>query len=201
MKQLLLNILPPPSPALENFIPGKNAEAVGSLQRVIAGQASTRFMYVWGASGSGKTHLLLAAQAMGAHIADDVHLLDESSQIALFDTYNQIKASTGVLVTSGLYAPGQMGLRNDLATRLAWGLVYQLQPLSDDEKATALRTHARARGMQLPDEVIAYCLRHLRRDLPSLMSVLDALDEWSLTHQKPVTVYMLKKLLQLEMDI
>lgn len=201
MKQLLLNILPPPSPVLENFIPGQNAEAVRSLQMVIAGQASTRFMYVWGASGSGKTHLLLAAQAMGAHIADDVHLLDEASQIALFDTYNQIKASSGVLVTSGLYAPGQMGLRNDLATRLAWGLVYQLQPLSDDEKATALRTHARARGMQLPDDVIAYCLRHLRRDLPSLMSVLDALDEWSLTTKKPVTVHLLKKRLQLEMDI
>jgi DnaA family protein len=55
--------------------------------------------------------------------------------------------------------------------------------------------------MRLPDEVIAYCLRYLRRDLPTLMSVLNALDEWSLTEKKPVTVPMLKKLLQLDLGL
>ena len=154
-------------------------------------------MFLWGAAGSGKTHLLLAAQAMGSHIADDVHTLDEESQIILFDTFNHIKAEGGVLVTAGNHPPTQMGLRNDLATRLAWGLVYQLQPLSDSEKADALRAHAQDRGMKLPDEVIAYCLKYLRRDLPTLVSVLDALDEWSLTTKKPVTVPLLKNMLQL----
>jgi DnaA family protein len=94
-----------------------------------------------------------------------------------------------------------MGLRDDLATRLAWGLVYQLHPLSDREKAKALQAHAHARGMKLPDEVVDYCLRYLRRDLPTLMVVLDALDGWSLTEKKPVTVPMLKKLLQLDLGI
>lgn len=101
-----------------------------------------------------------------------------------------------MLVTAGSHAPTQMGLRDDLATRLAWGLVYQLQPLSDDEKADALRAHARDRSMKLPDEVIAYCLRYLRRDLPTLMAVVEALDEWSLTTKKAVTVQSLKKMLQ-----
>jgi len=55
--------------------------------------------------------------------------------------------------------------------------------------------------MKLPDEVVDYCLRYLRRDLPTLMAVLDALDEWSLTEKKPVTVPMLKKLLQLNLEI
>lgn len=52
--------------------------------------------------------------------------------------------------------------------------------------------------MKLPEEVIAYCLRYLRRDLPTLMAVLDALDKWSLTTKKPVTVAMLKKMRQLQ---
>jgi DnaA family protein len=94
-----------------------------------------------------------------------------------------------------------MDLRDDLATRLAWGLVYQLHPLTDEEKAQALKTHAKERGMKLPNEVVDYCLRYLRRDLPTLMAVLNALDEWSLTEKKPVTVPMLKKLLQLDLDI
>lgn len=196
MKQLLLNIQPPAAPGFDNFIVGQNQEALASVRAVLADAATTRFVYLWGESGSGKSHLLLAAQAMGAHIADDVHTLDEESQIILFDTYNQIKAEGGVLITAGSHAPTQMGLRADLATRLAWGLVYQLLPLSDDEKAEALRAHARERGMKLPDEVIAYCLRYLRRDLPTLMAVIEALDEWSLTTKKAVTVQSLKKMLQ-----
>jgi DnaA family protein len=94
-----------------------------------------------------------------------------------------------------------MGLRDDLATRLAWGLVYQLQPLNDAEKALALQNHAAERGIRLPTEVVDYCLRYLRRDLSTLMATLDALDEWSLTTKKPVTVPMLRQLLQLNLEI
>lgn len=198
MKQLLLNIQPPAAPSFDNYIVGQNQEALASMHAVLTGEATTRFIYLWGDAGSGKTHLLLAAQAVGAHIADDVHTLDAESQIFLFDTYNQIKAEGGVLVTAGSHAPTQMGLRDDLATRLAWGLVYQLHPLSDEDKANALRAHAQDRGMKLPDEVIAYCLRYLRRDLPTLMAVLEALDEWSLIAKKPVTVPLLKQMLQFE---
>ncbi len=137
---------------------------------------------------------------LNLHIADNVHRLDEEAQISLFDQFNQLRATDGILITSGIAAPTQMGLRDDLATRLAWGLVYQLLPLSDEEKAQALKTHAKERGMKLPDEVVDYCLRYLRRDLPTLMAVLNALDEWSLTEKKPVTVPLLKKLLQLKLD-
>lgn len=201
MKQLLLDIQPSAAPSLDNFIVGRNAEALHSLKQALAGQAETRFIYLWGDAGSGKSHLLSACESLGAKVADDVHLLNNQQQIELFNTYNQLKADGGILITAGLHAPVQMGLRDDLATRLAWGLVYQLHPLTDEEKALALKTHAKARGMKLPDEVVDYCLRYLRRDLPTLMAVLEALDEWSLTEKKPVTVPMLKKLLQLELAI
>ena len=201
MKQLLLDIQPAPPQTLDNFIVGHNAEAVASIYYLIEGAAESCFIYFWGAAGSGKSHLLNAANSLGAHIADDVHLLDNDAQIDLFNRYNQLKADDSKLIAAGLHAPSQMHLRDDLATRLAWGLVYQLQPLTDAEKAEALKNHAKERGMRLPDEVIAYCLRYLRRDLPTLMSILNALDEWSLTEKKPITVPMLKRLLQLDLDI
>lgn len=201
MKQLLLDIQPAPPQTLDNFIVGHNAEAVTSIYYLIEGAAESSFIYFWGATGSGKSHLLNAASNLGIDIADDVHLLDNDAQIDLFNRYNQLKADGSKLIAAGLHAPSQMHLRDDLATRLAWGLVYQLQPLTDTEKAEALKNHAKERGMRLPDEVIAYCLRYLRRDLPTLMSILNALDKWSLTEKKPVTVQMLKKLLQLELDI
>ena len=197
MKQLLLDIKPPAPTTLQNFVVGRNAEAVAALTN----NARPQFIYLWGEKGSGKSHLLSACKAMGIKVADDVHLLDNNAQIALFNEYNQLKDSGSFLITAGLHAPAQMGLRDDLATRLAWGLVYQLHSLNDDEKAQALKQHAAERGILLPSEVIDYCLRYLRRDLPTLMTTLDALDEWSLVTKKPVTVPMLKKLLQLNLDI
>ncbi len=200
MKQLLLDIKPAAPPTLQNFVVGRNAEAIASLEIAIKGQ-SPQFIYLWGESGSGKSHLLQACQAIGASVVDNVHLLNNDAQIDLFNQYNQHKEAGEWMITAGLHAPTQMGLRDDVATRLAWGLVYQLQPLNDIEKATALKQHAFERGMKLPDEVVDYCLRYLRRDLPTLMATLDALDEWSLTMQKPITVPMLRKLLQLNLDL
>lgn len=201
MKQLLLDIQLPASQSLDNFIVGQNAEAVYSIKQALTGAKEASFIYLWGANGSGKSHLLQACKAANVQAADDVHLLDNDAQIALFNIYNQIKENGGTLITAGMHAPTQMRLRNDLATRLAWGLVYQLQPLTDDEKAQALKKHAQERGMNLPNDVVSYCLRYLRRDLPTLMAVLDALDVWSLTEKKPVTIPMLKKLLQLDLDM
>ena len=212
MKQLLLDIKPAAAPSLTNFIVGRNAEALASLKHTIAG-GKPSFIYLWGEKGSGKSHLITALSnemlckpismrpAEACFFLDDVHLLNNEKQIALFNRYNQLKEAGGLLICAGSHAPTQMGLRDDLATRLAWGLVYQLHPLNDAEKTAALQNHAKERGMKLPDEVVDYCLRHLRRDLPNLMAILDALDEWSLTEKKPVTVPMLKKLLQLDLNI
>lgn len=206
MKQLLLDIQPLAPPTLTNFIVGRNAEALHSLQMALKGAEESRFIYLWGAQGSGKSHLLHAGkkiaqqQNLALSVVDDVNTLDEAAQIALFDRFNQLRASGGMLITSGNAAPSQMGLRDDVATRLAWGLVYQLHPLNDQEKAQALKAHAKERGMRLPDEVVDYCLRYLRRDLPTLMALLDALDEWSLIEKRPVTMPLLKKLLQLKLD-
>lgn len=201
MQQLLLDIQPTPADSLDNFVVGHNAEALANIHGLFKGEGEPLLIYLWGPAGSGKTHLLNAAKSCGIQTADDVHLLDNAGQIDLFNTYNQLKAEGNSLITAGLHAPSQMQLRDDLATRLAWGLVYQLYPLTDTEKAQALKNHATERGMNLPDEVIAYCLRYLRRDLPTLMSILNALDDWSLTEKKPITIPMLKKLLQLDLGI
>lgn len=205
MQQLLLDIQHPPVALFDQFVIGQNAELLHHLKSAISHAEANRFIYLWGESGSGKTHLLKACEAGEINVVcvDDVHLLDMNAQIALFNTYNQIRAQNQqagepqtALIVAGNAAPTQMRLRDDLATRLAWGLTYQVHALTDEEKALALMTHADARGMRLPTDVIEYCLRYLRRDLPTLIATVNALDEWSLTTKKPVTVPMLRQLLQ-----
>lgn len=207
MKQLLLDIQPAPPPTLDNYVPGANAEVLHSLRQAAGGSTEIRFVTLWGQGGCGKTHLLLACAALARQqgielvVADDVQTLDDAAQISLFNHYNRLRERGGALIAAGDAAPMQMHLRPDLATRLSWGLVYQLHPLSDEDKARALKAHATARGMKLPDEVVDYCLRHLRRDLRSLMATLDALDTWSLTAKRAVTLPLLRQLLQLPLDL
>ncbi|MDP1573371.1 MAG: DnaA regulatory inactivator Hda [Coxiellaceae bacterium] len=222
MQQLLLDITPLPSPTLTNFLPGHNAELLQLLQRVLAGQEPERFVYVWGGPGCGKSHLLQAIvqgyarkklkvayftrgtqldATVGDEIdcvaVDDVDCLDASAQIKLFNLYNQIRGEGhAFLLVSGHAAPAQLTLRQDLVTRLGWGLVYQVHELTDEEKMLALRSHAAGCGFDLPQDICDYLLRHGRRDLPSLMGTLDALGRYSLVNQRQITMPLLRELLQ-----
>ena len=87
-------------------------------------------------------------------------------------------------------------MRPDLATRLAQGLVFRLHGLSDADKRAALTVRADARGMRLPDVVLRYLLTHCRRDLPSLLMLVDQLDTFSLSRKRPVSLSMLKEIQQ-----
>jgi DnaA family protein len=100
------------------------------------------------------------------------------------------------VLAAGRRPPAQLVLREDLRTRLAWGLVYQLKPLSDADKALHLRAQAARRGLRLSDEVVGYLLTRLPRDLPSLNSVLDALDRYSLAAKRPVTLPLVREALE-----
>ncbi|MGH8665253.1 MAG: HdaA/DnaA family protein, partial [Burkholderiales bacterium] len=125
-----------------------------------------------------------------------VERLDGGAQAALFGLYNRIREAAGALVVAGDAPPARLPVRPDLATRLAWGLVYEVHGLSDDEKAEAMRARATELGFELPSEVQAYVLRHGRRDLPSLLGVVDLIDRYSLEAQRPVTLALARDVLR-----
>jgi DnaA-homolog protein len=215
MTQLILDIAPEWEPSLDNFVAGRNIELLSALRHALAGDASERCFYLWGEAGCGKSHLLQAAvrQARAAGqsaiclcravpqpatvvAVDDVEGLDDAAQVELFALYNRQRENGGMLLVSGTQAPTHLGLRDDLRTRLGWGLVYQVHALNDQEKKHALEQHALARGFELPPEVSHYLLRHGRRDLPSLLAVLDALDAHCLRLKRSPTVPLLKEVME-----
>ena len=180
---------------IDNFVVGQNIEVVHTLKEIISDKLPIQFVYLWGNEGSGKSHLAHIASDHGFLIHDDVHLLDEPGQIELFNTYNRCKDSKQNMLVTGLYSPLQMKLRDDLATRLAWGVTYEVISLSDEEKKVALLKHADERGMKLSPDIIDYCLKYLKRDMPNLFSILEALDKWSLTYKRPITLPLLKEII------
>jgi DnaA family protein len=55
--------------------------------------------------------------------------------------------------------------------------------------------------MRLDDNVVHYLMRHGRRNLPSLMAVLDTLDRLSLEQKRQATVPLLRELLQSSLEL
>lgn len=215
MTQMLLGISPDWKPTYDNFVAGKNIELLSALNLSLDKSQTERSFYLWGDTGSGKSHLLQAsadkARALGLSsvyargevpqaaqvvAVDDVELLDDAAQIALFTLYNRLRETGCMLIVSGHMAPAKLSMRDDLRTRLGWGLVFQVRTLSEEEKTLALQQHATARGFTLPAEVVQYLLRHGRRDLPALLSVLDELDEHCLRLKRVATVPLLKEVMQ-----
>jgi DnaA family protein len=209
MRQLALDLLQPRAPSLDNFVAGRNAEALAALRRLARGEPGERIVYLWGESGSGRTHLLAALanapcaawwsphdaqDAPGLSAVDDVDQLDTAAQIALFHRINAVRARPdAACVVAGPLPPARLALREDLRTRLAWGLVYHLHPLSDAEKAAALAAHAATRGVAVSDDLIPYMLTHLPRDMRTLVAALDALDAYALARHRALTVPLLRE--------
>jgi DnaA-homolog protein len=213
VKQLVLELIPTPAPSFDNLVIGQNKEAVNALSGAALQALPAKVVYLWGVSGSGKTHCLQAVsiqlqqsilvankfQPISTPILliDDVQQFADIEQIALFNAINEraIIANSGVIV-SGNTAPRDLPLRPELTSRLGSGLVFQLHALTDEEKVDALKTHALARGFALRDEVTNYLIRHSRRDMASLIAMLDALDHYSLETGREITLPLLKQMSQ-----
>jgi DnaA family protein len=201
-RQLPLDISPAPEPTFDSFIAGANAEALERVRALAAGELQEAIVYLWGEPGSGRSHLLRAAarENPALVVADDVERLDAPDQQALFLAINAARDGQAPVLAAGVAAPAGLALREDLRTRLGWGLVYQLKPLTDLEKAMHLRAEAGRRGLKLTDEVVWYLLHHLPRDLASLNGVLEVLDRRSLAEQRPVTLPLIREALSEKND-
>ena len=128
---------------------------------------------------------------------DDVDHLDERLVGALFRILNGVQASKAIhILMAGNAAPAMLNLREDLRTRLGWGLVFQTELLDDDAKIQALEQAAQARGLALSPDVLPWLLSRFYRDMPNLMALIDALDAYSLETKRAVTLPLVRELLQ-----
>ena len=218
MLQLVLELAPPPHPPLDNFIAGSNARVLAALGAALAGQEPVVFL--WGETGSGKSHLTHAfvhaavkagLEARYLHASrihafdtsmlqvlalDEVDVLDPDGQLLAFDAVNRLRLAGGVLLATGRLAPADLALREDLRTRLGAGIVRQLIPLNDAQKRAALEVHAASRALPVSQEILDYVLSRWARDMRTQIAILDALDRASLALKRPLTLPLVREALK-----
>ena len=225
-RQLPLDVQLKDACSFDNYVVNDNSEAVASLQKMVLGDAPSHLLYLWGAGGSGKTHLLQAACKLtppsggtavylpmrdlvshspsvleglthcAAVLLDDIDSLIGSLQWerALLAMYEELYERVPVVMSARTNARSIGFKLPDLVTRLGSGLVYQLKPLDDDGKQQAIKQRARARGLEMADEVIRYVLHRYSRDMHALFDLLDRLDKASLSTQRRLTIPFIQSL-------
>jgi DnaA family protein len=222
MRQLPLPIAASNAPTFTTFVCGSNDMVVAHLRDLRPGSAP---IYLWGEQGCGKTHLLQAVagevQSRGGRVGwfsamdappwdvdadwsllvlDGCDAFDDVQQHAAFACF--VEASThGIAVAcAGRLPPVDLRLREDLRSRLGWGHVLGVMPLSEVAARAALRQEADRRGLFLSDEVLDHLHNRFARDLKNLMTQLDRLDQFALVQKRAITVPLLRQMLAAPQD-
>jgi DnaA family protein len=225
MKQLPLGVRLHDRAIWASFQTAGSQQAVQGVQHLADAQAGS-LGWLWGPSGSGKSHLLQAvcAQLPGSgyfpmqHLLsfgpavlegietlscvclDDVHAISGQLdwEAALFRLYVEVDARQGRLLLAADQPAGALPwVLADLRSRCTALPHWALQLLDEEQQLVALQTRARLRGLELPDETAAYLQRHYPRDMNSLMGLLDTLDLASLAEQRRLTVPFIRSVLSL----
>lgn len=131
-------------------------------------------------------------------LLDGCERLDAAAQQAAFALFVEAAGSGAQLLAAGRLPPVDLPVREDLRTRLGWGMVLALQPLGEDDTRALLARQAQLRGLALPQEMINYMLTRLPREPGFLVRLLDALDAYALAQGRALTLPLLRELLAAE---
>jgi DnaA family protein len=116
---------------------------------------------------------------------------------ALFHCFNRLQEAGCQLLIMSRRNPTTLKIHlPDLQSRLAAGLVYQLDNLNDSAKQHVMMAQSRARGLEMSLDVAQYILHHHSRDLSALMAFLAALDKASMAAQRRLTLPFVRQVLR-----
>ena len=222
MNQLGLPISLDSKMLLDNFL--GNKQLLDFIDQLYVDKTSAE-IYVYGAPGHGKTHLLQGAtlrslsnqqnamyidchNSLLGHVIesieqlnwisiDNIDTINDNDQNLFFDLYNRAKQATVTMLISGSDLPSQLSVMKDLKTRLGLAAIFQLQPLNDELTMLVLNNQMIDRNLSIDSKVYEYLFKYYSRDIKVLLTAMNDLDKASLQEKQSITIPFVRKTLRL----
>ena len=222
MNQLGLPISLDSKMLLDNFF--GNRQLLDLITQLDVDKTSAE-IYVYGATGLGKTHLLQGAalralsdqhsamyidcyNSLPGHVLesieqlnwisiDNIDAINDNQQDLFFDLYNRAKLAKVTMLISGSDLPSELSVMKDLKTRLGLATIFQLEALDDELTMSVLSNQMIARNLSIDSKVYEYLFKYYSRDVKVLLTAIDDLDEASLQAKQSITIPFVKKTLRL----
>ena len=122
----------------------------------------------------------------------------------LFVLYNTVREHPGThLVVTADRSPKdfeRQGFRKDLTSRFSWGVVFELSPLSDEQKRQVILEAASQTGLKVAPEVLNWIENNFPRDMHTMSNLLHSLDRYAMSAKRAVTIPLIKEWLERNQD-
>ena len=222
MNQLGLPISLDSKMLLDNFL--GNKQLLDFIEKLYVDKTSAE-IYIYGAQGLGKTHLLQGAalrvlsgqqtamyfdcyNSLPGHVLesieqlswisiDNINAINDNQQDLFFDLYNRAKQAKVSMLISGPDLPSKLDVMKDLKTRLGLATIFQLEELDDKLTMSVLNNQMSDRNLSIDSKVYEYLFKHYSRDVKVLLTAIDDLDKASLQVKQSITIPFVKKILHL----
>lgn len=202
-------------PALERddyLVTPANAEAVAWIDRWPDWPGP--LLAVWGPEGCGKSHLaqvflartggrLLTApdagavETGGAYVIENLDRAETLDEEALFHLFNALKSAEGRILVTARTAPARWFIAlADLASRLRGSPAVEITAPDDALLAALLVKHFSDRQLRVDAEVVAYMVPRMDRTFQAAADLVAAIDAEALARKRPVTVPLVRKVLE-----
>lgn len=122
-------------------------------------------------------------------IVDDIHFLAkrDRTQDEFFHTFNTLYQSGKQIVLSSDASPNEIpDLEQRLVSRFKWGLVVKVEPPCYETRVEILKSKARLRGLDLPDDVACYVAERLDANIRELEGAITTLQIRASLDARPI---------------
>ncbi len=223
-KQIPLALRFPEGARFDSFVDDGNEGLLAALRAFAAEPTAPGFL-LSGASGTGKTHLVMAVASIASDFAllpladlghqaepalaataaratviiDDVDAIagHRAAEVALFDLFNRTRDAGGALLFTASAPVIRLSITlPDLASRLASLSQLALTTLDDGARRRVIHARGRARGIDVGDDVLDFLFRRYPRDLGGLLALLDRIDREALVRKRRLTVQLVRDVLR-----